>query len=706
MKQKQQINIEQLGFHEKLQHELSRYPMKTVQDNGSVTVRYIKDPYFLVNDTWNANFFEVIPQFKITVPFNNSGSQNVGFKINSPTVNLEVKYVWYQKLFNDAWVLSSAFGVEARMMRKLTRFLNEKYSSLHSLLDLNIEKTEREWWFWLQEQGASIQRISRRSSYREYTTKSPLATFLRKIYLSFFVLTDTREEWEKERWDVRVLHDKYGVAYNKSKPDYYIDFTKVEQGKMREQIKKYFKQRILSKNKFSWGTAQNYLLYFSRFVSFIFSLEPSWTDLKRLNRSHIEQYILWIHEYAKNNLKQKNAHPEKYINYGLVVIGKILTDIQRYEYDIAPETDVRLLLFSEDKPKLKKKSVDQIDYIPDFVLEQLFTYINDLHKEVIPVVWVAFKTGLRISDVLELTSDCLKQLNGKYSIVTDIEKTYVNGHRIPIDDELANILAVLIQHSKENSNQDNNPDGFIFVRYRGSRKGMPFIQSWIRNKLNILAKQKNIVDEQGNLFYFTNHQFRHTYAVKMLNGGADILTVQELLAHASPEMTLRYAKLLDNTKRKAFESVISQGVFSFDLNGEMQEIKAGEDIPADILQALWQDHKLNAMDNPYGTCHARLKGNCPHMEAPPCLTCNGGSPCKDLAIGFSEYDVQKYELHVKTTNKSIEVAKQYGRDDVVKKQKENLQRYHGILNNIREGNIIFGRQDRMKRKAGVRNGQL
>lgn len=161
MKQKQQINIEQLGFHEKLQHELSRYPMKTVQDNGSVTVRYIKDPYFLVNDTWNANFFEVIPQFKITVPFNNSGSQNVGFKINSPTVNLEVKYVWYQKLFNDAWVLSSAFGVEARMMRKLTRFLNEKYSSLHSLLDLNIEKTEREWWFWLQEQGASIQRISR-----------------------------------------------------------------------------------------------------------------------------------------------------------------------------------------------------------------------------------------------------------------------------------------------------------------------------------------------------------------------------------------------------------------------------------------------------------------------------------------------------------------------------------------------------------------
>jgi hypothetical protein len=176
------------------------------------------------------------------------------------------------------------------------------------------------------------------------------------------------------------------------------------------------------------------------------------------------------------------------------------------------------------------------------------------------------------------------------------------------------------------------------------------------------------------------------------------LTVQELLAHASPEMTLRYAKLLDDTKRKAFESVINQGVFSFNLNGEVKEIQIGEDIPSDILQALCKDHKLNAMDNPYGTCHARLKGKCPHMEAPPCLTCNGGKPCKDLAIGFSEYDVQKYELHVNTTLKAIEIAKQRGREDMAVKQERNLHRYQGILRNIREGNVIFGRQERINRK--------
>ncbi len=87
----------------------------------------------------------------------------------------------------------------------------------------------------------------------------------------------------------------------------------------------------------------------------------------------------------------------------------------------------------------------------------------------------------------------------------------------------------------------------------------------------------------------------------MLNGGADILTVQELLAHASPEMTMRYAKLLDDTKRKVFDNAIKQGIFSFDESTQLKEENNNE-ISNDILDMLWINHKLNAMDTPYGTC--------------------------------------------------------------------------------------------------------
>ncbi|QNU30671.1 tyrosine-type recombinase/integrase [Geobacillus sp. 47C-IIb] len=699
----QQHPIHQLSFHERLQQELSTYTEKTIHEDGSITTKVEPNPYFLVNDKWDINVIGTISNFKEQFSNYKDTHRYILFQVKSPSVNLEIKYVFYHKLFRDEWSLTTVWIGLAAILRKLTAFLNAKYPTLYSLLDLEINQVEREWLLWLTEQRIKTQKI-KKHYYGERTVKSQTATILRVLQTKLFELTDNREEWEKDRWDVRVLHDKYGIEYNKSKSDHYIDFTKFENMNIRQQVKQYIKQRLLSKNRFAWSSAINYFTNLLKFFSFLFSLEPTWNDLSGLKRSHMEQYIQWLHEYAESNLKQKNAHPERYISYALYIVGRFLEDIQRYGYDIAPETNVNLLIFPEDKPKPKKKSIDQIDYIPDYVLEQLFTHINHLHKDIQTIIWVAFKTGLRISDVLGLTQDCLVKLNGKYYIETDIEKTYVKGHRIPIDEELANILAVLIDKSIKNSNDDNNPEKFIFVRYRGSRKGKPFSQAFIRYELNKLAKTKNIIDENGHVFHFKTHQFRHTYAVKMLNSGVDILTVQELLAHASPEMTLRYAKLLDDTKRKAFEEAIKQGVFSFDLNGEVREVKPNKDIPEDILETLWRDHKLNAIDNPYGTCHARINGNCPYAEEPPCLTCNGGSPCKDLAIGFSDLDIQKYELLIKTTTKTIEALEQRGRNDIAEKNKRNLERYEKILNTIKEVNIIFGRLERIKRKQGVSNG--
>ena len=117
-------------------------------------------------------------------------------------------------------------------------------------------------------------------------------------------MTDKREEWEKDRWDIRVLHDKYGINYNKSKTQYYLDFTKIEQVNMREQIKKYIKQRLISKNHFSWGTAKLSYIFYQCF-SLLYFHRTNMDDLKGLKRTHIEKYIQWLHEYAKNNLKKR-----------------------------------------------------------------------------------------------------------------------------------------------------------------------------------------------------------------------------------------------------------------------------------------------------------------------------------------------------------------------------------------------------------------
>lgn len=390
---------------------------------------------------------------------------------------------------------------------------------------------------------------------------------------------------------------------------------------LNREIKYLFQQKIVSNE---WSISYSIVTQ-SRYNKTAKVNSINFTVIKNkyldLKRADILNYYEYLNKYIEENLTNRNSNPNTYKITAISNINRFLCDIQLKDFSIAPSEDIRKLIYKEDKPSREKKEASKIDYVPDFVLEQLFDNINGLYKDTVPIVWIMYKIRLRISDVLGLKFDCLIKLNNKFWIETDIEKTYIKDHRIPIDNDLANMLAVLIHNGKQISNKYNNPEELIFVRYSGKRKGIPYLSSHVQSNLNRFARKYSIKDEDGEIFYFKNHAFRHIYAIKMLNGGADILTVQELLAHASPEMTMRYAKLLDDTKRKVFDNAVKQGVFSFDESAKLKEENSGE-IPSDIIDMLYTNHKLNALDTPYGTCMQRKNGKCSYTKQPPCLTCN------------------------------------------------------------------------------------
>lgn len=685
-------------FNDKITETLSKYIEKIVNEDKTITYTEIPTTYFLENDKWHIDFFGSIEQFKKQVENYKYTNKNISFPFNNDNLNKEMKFIVYSKVFSDEWGLQAVLMGQMQYIRRLSEFINEKYPNLNSFKDL--EKANIQWIDWLNIKGIKTITIYNETSKllgKEALAKTPIANFLKNVIEWFNELTDEREEWEKDEWDVRNLA-QYGITFTQSDCHYLIHFTKINNLKIREEIKKYIKQRLLSNRHFSWGSARNYLKFLPHFINYICELEPTWNDLKGLERKHIEKYIEWLHIYAKNNLKRKDANPKVYMLAPLSIVQKFLSDIQIREYDIAPIKNVRILIYPDDKPKVPKKPVDQIDYVPDFVLEQLFENINSLHEDVVPVIYVMFKTGLRISDALELKQDCLLKLNNKYWIETDIKKTYIKDHRIPIDDELANMLAVLIHRAKKCSDDDNNPNRFIFVRYKGSRKGRPYSSDLIQKKLNLFAKDYNISDESGNIYHFKNHAFRHTCAIKLLNNGVDILVVQEILGHASPEMTLKYAKLLDNTKRKAFDEVVKKGVFHFDERDKLVQ-ENDDEIPEDIIDMLYTNYKLNALDTPYGTCMQRKNGKCNYAKQPPCLTCNNGSPCKDLCVGAFEGDIVKYEILINSTKNMIENAKIYNRTEMVKENEELLKLYEDIHVKILQGNLIYSRLDKLKKKV-------
>jgi integrase len=76
--------------------------------------------------------------------------------------------------------------------------------------------------------------------------------------------------------------------------------------------------------------------------------------------------------------------------------------------------------------------------------------------------------------------------------------------------------------------------------------GEPFIN--VRKSFDKLLKTCKISK-------FRFHDMRHTYASQLAMSGVDLNTIRELLGHKSLQMTLRYAHLSPDHKRRAVDSL-------------------------------------------------------------------------------------------------------------------------------------------------------
>jgi integrase/recombinase XerC len=147
------------------------------------------------------------------------------------------------------------------------------------------------------------------------------------------------------------------------------------------------------------------------------------------------------------------------------------------------------------------------------------------------VLELLYAAGLRVSELCGLDR---ADIDLRQRTVTVLGKGS-KQRRVPIHDTAVAALAAWLEHGRDDM---AGPPGAAFVNQRGARLGP-------RDVRRILDRRAPSPTHP--------HAIRHTYATHLLDGGADLRVVQELLGHSSLATTQIYTHVSKERLRSVYE---------------------------------------------------------------------------------------------------------------------------------------------------------
>ncbi|MEN0056447.1 MAG: tyrosine-type recombinase/integrase [Mucilaginibacter sp.] len=140
------------------------------------------------------------------------------------------------------------------------------------------------------------------------------------------------------------------------------------------------------------------------------------------------------------------------------------------------------------------------------------------------VVEMLFGTGMRLAELLGLKDQDINDYEGTLKVLGKRNKERI----IPVNTELRILLGNYLE-LKKNQQFDNN-SGALIVTSKGADAYPKLIYLIVQKYLsNISTQQKK-----------SPHVLRHTFATTLLNNGADLNSIKELLGHANLSATQIY----------------------------------------------------------------------------------------------------------------------------------------------------------------------
>jgi integrase/recombinase XerD len=280
-----------------------------------------------------------------------------------------------------------------------------------------------------------------------------------------------------------------------------------------------FEEYLHNNKSVSDSTLMSYKRDITQFIDYLKKNEI--TDIKAIDSTVIKSYT--------NTLQQ--------IGRSAATISRFLASLRNFFQFLILQGQLSYNPVSEIKISHDKKQLPEIltSYEANLLLSQPSCVDFKGYRDK-AMLEVLYATGIRVT---ELTSLNVKDINLELGVLSCHSEG--KNRVIPLYPVAIKAVADYLQYARSIVNI-NNAENAIFINLNGNRLTRQGFWKIIKSYTSLAGIKKCI----------TPHTLRHSFAVHLLENGADLKSIQEMLGHADISSTQIYTKILKNRYRDVY----------------------------------------------------------------------------------------------------------------------------------------------------------
>ena len=255
-------------------------------------------------------------------------------------------------------------------------------------------------------------------------------------------------------------------------------------------------------------------------------------------KNDLEQYF----DYLKNTNKNLFEN-EDFVDYlfslelAKSTINRKLTSVNNFLLWSSKLDKYKGKTFRKSENLKTEKKLPNIltsNYINNLIDKLPTSTAKDVRNKAI--IELLYSSGLRVSELVNLKINDVKN-DGSLRVIGKGRKERL----LPMTDQAYKIISLWLKSNRAEFLKDND-NQFIFLGVRGKQ----ITDREVRRVVNLIT---------GTF----PHNIRHTFATHVLDGGADLRVVQELLGHSDPGTTQIYTHISKKKLQEKYKRTHPRG---------------------------------------------------------------------------------------------------------------------------------------------------